>query len=140
MFKFRQLMLAAATLLAFSSCDPISRFTYQIKNETNEPIDVLIVRYVTDTFSHRYERRLPSQSFEPFLEFSDIGGAGSNSELYFPEGNFNGDPRDTFLIINANGDTLQKNHVDFANWRAEAVRNGRYYDHIYTFPVLDSDF
>lgn len=138
MLKFNSTALAVATILTLSSCDPVSQFTYQIKNETNEPIDILIV-HSEGSFvgQQRYSRLLPAHSYEPYAEIRDIGGAGSNSPLYFE---LNIADADTFWIINANGDTLQKNHLDFANWRAEAVRNGRYYNHFYTFPVFDSDF
>ena len=142
MFKFCFFLLAIVMLTFFTSCQERSEFSYEVKNETNAPIDVLIVNNRTfranqQTLPVHYVRRLPARSSEVFMVTPTYEPTGDNSEIYFE---FTAALSDTFLILNANGDTLQKNHLDFANWRTEAIRNRKYYDHVYTFPILDSDF
>jgi hypothetical protein len=118
-------------VLLFSACQKKSYVDRVVKNNTAEPIFVrLRSGAVVD-----YERNIPAFSSDVVMVEEAYGRL---ERAINPADNI-----DTFLIINANGDTLRKDWQRQAFWETQIEQTSRMpasHQHTYTFTVETTDF
>jgi len=128
--KLRQLtfLIFASTLL--SSCEKETFIEYYIDNQSSTSIiidgtDIIHSTDLDQTISSREKMRITNWSKR-----------GLQTDLFEPTTMFG----NNMLIINSNGDTLQKDYKALSNWQSNVDGQRKTASHDYSLVVTDVDF
>ncbi|GEM_PF-623157 len=128
--KLRQLtfLIFASTFL--SSCEKETFIEYYIDNQSSTSIiidgtDIIHSTDLDQTISSREKMRITNWSKR-----------GLQTDLFEPTTMFG----NNMLIINSNGDTLQKDYKALSNWQSNVDGQRKTASHDYILVVTDVDF
>ena len=124
--------LAVFSIFILASCEGETRYNWYLDNQSSSEINLDCLNYYSeDTI---FKNISPGERFQ--LEYSeDMGGDATalNPLTQFPY----------MSIINAAGDTLQKDYSQLGNWEytiEKVKKHPAIYEHEYSFVINDGDF
>ena len=128
--KLRQMTFLIVASSFLSSCEKETFIEYHIDNQssTSIMIDGSDIIHSTDldlTISTYEKKRITNWSKR-----------GIQTDLFEPTSMFGND----MLIINSNGDTLQKDYKVLSNWLSDVDNQRKTASHDYILVVTDADF
>lgn len=116
-------------IITFSSCDKITQAEFIIAN--NASSDISLSGLSSDGIS--LDQVIGAGESVSILS---TGNLGKSLDLLDPESYLGSD----FTIVNALGDTLQKDYASILNWDAQIEETSGTAIHQYVLNILESDF
>ena len=126
----RQITFLGVVSLFFSSCEKETYIDYYIDNQSSNSItldgtDIIHSTDLNYTILASEKKKITNWSKR-----------GLQTTLFEPSSMFGND----LLILNANGDTLQKNYKVLSNWQNHLDNQKKTISHEYILVVTDADF
>jgi hypothetical protein len=128
--SLKHFLLVTLTILLVSSCEKETYIDYYIDNQSSSSVtvngrDIIHSTDVTKTIVAKEKTKITHWSKR-----------GLQTELFQPTSMFG----NNMLIVNSNGDTLQRDYKSLSNWQSSVDNQRKTASHDYTLIITDADF